>query len=724
MIAQVTFGAPVVLWGALAAAGPILIHLILRTRAQLTPLPTVRFVIQTQQQTKTRQRLRHLLLLLLRILALLLLVGALARPRLATRAFSAPTRAPTEAIFCLDDSASMRYRSQEQTCFDRARTFATTLLEDRRRFPTGSRAGLMTSSGITSARLSLDVDGLRRQADALRAGYHGRGVGRMLTRAAALLDSGVLDAKEIYLLTDRTRNAFQDLRNDFLRDQKDVMVYCLDVGVEQDINFALVLSEVPDRAVPVGTNVQIGFRVRPGGVPGRRSVEILIDGRPRWRSGPMQLEARRPRSLSASLANLLPGVHQGEIRLEPADPIDVDNVRYFTVEVGARPKALLIGPAGSQVADLVAAMVAPQAVPEEARRVDLTRIDSPDPPSPPELEAYEAVVLADVAQLSPEAGERLRKFVTRGGCLVFVPGPRLDVEAPGELASLLPAPPRAVVTPDEALHITSPEADHPFLAPFGDASGLSLSEPAVRRYVRFGSPAEGSRILARLSDGSPAILTRRWGQGRTVALAFAPIRTWGEFAFDAGPMLVLLHTILGRTVAESTPPRHLTVGALAHARFASPRDPSDARPIATSISIDGLTERRRWQRPIEPDTGRVPLVTESPGHYVVGRDNEGGTPPIRYSVNVPDDESDLRRVTESDLLRRFPQGRFEIVREPEDLRPVSQRGAATHELTGWLALALLGVLIAESMLSNRFYRRPEGEDPLAAAEPRLPKDLD
>ncbi len=57
---------PLLLFAALAAGGPLLIHLMLRNRPKRQVLPTLRFLPESALQTVAMHRLKNLLLLLLR----------------------------------------------------------------------------------------------------------------------------------------------------------------------------------------------------------------------------------------------------------------------------------------------------------------------------------------------------------------------------------------------------------------------------------------------------------------------------------------------------------------------------------------------------------------------------------------------------------------------------------------------------------------------------------
>src|SRR5215208_3402604 len=114
------FLSPIFLLGAMAAALPVLVHLVRRTRAVKIQYPSLMFLRRIEQKTIRRRKLRNILLLALRCAALLLLALAFSRPY-----FTGPT--PVSAlsdrlasVILVDGSYSMRYGD----VFDRAKQAA------------------------------------------------------------------------------------------------------------------------------------------------------------------------------------------------------------------------------------------------------------------------------------------------------------------------------------------------------------------------------------------------------------------------------------------------------------------------------------------------------------------------------------------------------------------------------------------------------------------------
>src|ERR1044072_1368417 len=100
---------PIFLLGALAAAVPVLVHLVRRTRAVRMQFPSLMFLRRIEQQSIRRRRLRNLLLLALRCAALLLLALAFARPYFIGASKAAASSTQSSSVILIDASYSMRY---------------------------------------------------------------------------------------------------------------------------------------------------------------------------------------------------------------------------------------------------------------------------------------------------------------------------------------------------------------------------------------------------------------------------------------------------------------------------------------------------------------------------------------------------------------------------------------------------------------------------------------
>ena len=73
---------PFLLFGSLALAIPVLIHLVRREKSEIIPFSSLMFLLKVPKRSIRQQKIKNLLLMALRLLILALLVGAFARPYL------------------------------------------------------------------------------------------------------------------------------------------------------------------------------------------------------------------------------------------------------------------------------------------------------------------------------------------------------------------------------------------------------------------------------------------------------------------------------------------------------------------------------------------------------------------------------------------------------------------------------------------------------------------
>lgn len=151
------FTHPLFLFGALAAAVPLVLHLMNRQLPRRQLFPSIRFLRSARLPREGRRRLRDVPLLILRMLALVCLAVALARP-VRPPVPGAAASDSREVVILLDASASMAGFGSAQ----RAREQLEALLEE---LPRSARVGLLLSAREPLLRLPLESD----RAELLRA---------------------------------------------------------------------------------------------------------------------------------------------------------------------------------------------------------------------------------------------------------------------------------------------------------------------------------------------------------------------------------------------------------------------------------------------------------------------------------------------------------------------------------------------------------------------------
>ena len=123
-----------------AAAGPVLIHLLNRRRYRTIDWAAMEFLRAAIRRSKRIMEIRDLLLLLLRTLAVLLFVLAMARPFFSSSGENAYKGEPVHAVMIIDNSLSMAYKVFDKTLLELAKERAGGFIK---KLPKGSRISIL-----------------------------------------------------------------------------------------------------------------------------------------------------------------------------------------------------------------------------------------------------------------------------------------------------------------------------------------------------------------------------------------------------------------------------------------------------------------------------------------------------------------------------------------------------------------------------------------------------
>src|SRR5215472_2062149 len=336
-----SFLSPLFLLGAVAAAVPVLVHLVRRTRARRVQFPSLMFLRRIEQKTIRRRRLRNIVLLVMRCAALLLLALAFARPYFPGLSSSAAGPREVRSVILLDSSYSMLYPG----VFDRARRAARDIVGSAER---DEKMALVSFSGASDILMPFTDD--RAQANVTLDGVSpGLGTTDYL-QAIQAADSLLKDAadagrgpRRIYLISD-FQEAGWNRSAPAVKLSSGVELIPRDVSDPQPSNLAV--SEV--KSDPVIYSQKYAGKVL-----------ARIDNLDRLKKGPVETTAelrlndlvveRKQISLDAGGSatveftgfNVPEGSNRATIEIS-SDPLTVDNKYFFTIARETQTKVLAI----------------------------------------------------------------------------------------------------------------------------------------------------------------------------------------------------------------------------------------------------------------------------------------------------------------------------------------------------------------------------------------------
>jgi hypothetical protein len=520
---------PAFLLGALAIAIPIALHFLRRDVAPEVPFSAVRLLHGSPVERAPRRRLRDLLLLAARVTALALLALAFARPY-ATGAAGAGAGVHIVAI---DRSFSMTGAGR----FDEARRMAREAIDAA---PAGQRVAVLAfddRADVIAAPGS--VADARAALGDLRAGYGATRYAPVFERALELAEGR---PGRLVVVTDLQRAGWEDERRVTLPSTLDLELR--DVG-----------PPLPNLAV---VDVQVE---RERVVATVRNTGPARDGTARLRHAGAEVRAA-PFVVGADATVQVPvpwrALASGALAVSVDDPegIPADDTRYVRLDPVARGAVMVIAPAAAPQAGFYVSRALEAAFEDEGVETRVVTAQDASRLADAE-EGPPVIVLLATRGLDRRARDAMATRVRAGAGLVVAAGPEVE---PDVLSALFGwQPPLSIAEqPRASVSLAATELHHPIFRLFG---GLAANLGQVQFARAWLVKAEGWDVIARFTDGSPAVLERREGRGRVVLFASDFDRRWNDF-----PIHPVFVPFIAETVryagGEAAVMREFTVGTV------------------------------------------------------------------------------------------------------------------------------------------------------------------
>lgn len=534
----VSFLSPLFLVGAAAAAIPIAIHLFYRRAEPVIEFAAMRYLRQAPVEQSRRRRLRELLLLALRVTALVLLACAFARPYLA----GAAVASGAATVVLIDTSVSLSAPGQ----FDRARARAADVV---RAAPATHAVAVLAFANAADVVAPLSAD----RAGALAAIAQLKpGAGATRFRAALRRAGEELGGRQgrIVVVTDLQESGWDATTDGGIPDGVTVEVEAID---GPDANLA-----VTSLRVDAGEAVAVVQSFSP-----RPVTEQVVFTAEQRRLGAVPVALAPGGSAEARLP--LAGVRGGAVTasIGDRDGFLADNARHAVFDADTAVSVLALTASGH---------------PSEALYLDraLAVVNGPGGFRFRAIRAaafatfaaagnLDVIVVAGTGGLDERGRARLAQFLREGGGLLVTAGPDVDPAILAEALSGVVATGWRV-RPAAAVRFAPADGRHPVFRPFGGVG--TLGNVTFTRTALVDAP-DGARVLARYTDGTPALVEERAGAGRVLVFGSDLNYRWNDFPLQPA-FVPFVHETMRYLASARTSRSEYLVGELAGAGGATP----------------------------------------------------------------------------------------------------------------------------------------------------------
>lgn len=689
---------PAVLFAAGLAAAPVIIHLIMRTKPRRMVFPALRFVKKTHQANISKLRLKHLLLLLMRMAAIGLVAFLLARWQIPSWKAVAKNSAPVAAVVIIDNSASMTARQAGQTLLSKAKTMAGQLVEQ---LPQGSKIALLDTASSYGGEFLVDRKLIQQQASDVPVSYDSRSLAASLAKATAMLAGSDMGAKELYVITDMTGQAWRDVPGQ--KGLQGIQTVVLDCGLGEDTNIALGEIKLASTIAPVGVPVPMEVTIT-GAIGGDVNVLTELDGKP-VDQRTVRLTPGVPLALELAVRPEREGVLQGRVVLQYNDALEMDNVRYFTLEARPLPEMLL---ATDRTTDMTYFMMLNAISPGAGRTWVRCDTITAQTVTADRLDKMRVVLLADMPSLSDAEWRALAKYVNEGGQLWIVTGPLMSVQAynTNVAQQIMPVVLKSLEEMPAGVAWRGGKGDEPMLAPFRGGDNGSLADVLCKMRFQIQSVASDAQVVLKYADDVPAIVRRPFGEGSVLLWNFTP-----DPQYFSPTGLTQFAVLTQHTVRQMVGDQ----GAATAFYFGKEAE----LPLPKSMKSPVITVRRpdsQAEDPVLPDYRRGVLAVRADklGQWLV-RMNEGQQKIEKgFSVNAEPSESRLTPADAAKVTELFEPDTMRIMKEVQQIEQQRQLTSQPMDMAVPVLLALLALMMGEAFFANRFYKQASAEQPGAS----------
>lgn len=668
------FLAPWFLAGLAALSLPVWLHLLRQHKQTPQPFSSLMFFERRIQSSTKHRRLRYLLLLSLRLALLALLALTFANPFI-NRTSNTGNRRKLTAI-AIDRSFSMRYGDRLERAKAQARGIVAGLggrelgqvmaLDSHVENLTGTEAG---KSALTAAIASI-------------AASDGASSFGEFARALRVLDQNSGMQLDVHLISDMQATSlpggqgaagagtsapsFRDLA---LGAHTTLKLH--DVSTENAPNWAVEsVTTAPSVYEPKATRLTAtvaGWNTQPA----VRGVSLTLDGKV-LASKQVAVPANGRAQVEFLGFDVPYGSHRGQVQVDPHDELTGDDAFPFAVE-RKDPRRVLFLYAGGRAREAYYY----KAALESASDIGLTVQASPlEQAEGTDYSKYAFVVLSDVGDPGAKIAQALCGYVSRGGAVLIALGSNSTETGRVPLAS------ERIEEVRQTQGVGFVDSENAALAGAGRFENVQFLAAARM------TPKPGTRVLARLADGSPLLTEEAMGEGRELIFASTLDNSTNDFPLHASFLPFVVQT--ARYLAGSSDtPTSVVAGTAVTLRHTGGR-----ATAADVIGPDGQHELSLGEA-----TKATSVELRKNGFYEVQR-ADGRR--LLMAVHADRRESDLTRIPAETLELWSHTGDESRQAHSDDATSTSaERQTQPWSLWRYALLLTLGAALIESLFATR-----------------------
>ena len=618
---------PYFLFGLLAIAIPVIIHLFNFRRYKKVFFTNVRFLKEVQQETKKKSQLRHLIILALRILAIASLVFAFAQPYIPLAQNTTNPKAVNYISIYLDNSLSMQAEGGRGSLLEEAKANASEIISAYR---SADHFQLLTNDFEARHRQFVTREEFVAMLREVEWSPVARSLPEVARRQAESFSEISGASKIAYVISDFQKSTAQLALFD---PDTALNYYMVPVKSNKSDNLSIDSCWFESPVHLLGQKVKLFVSVKNNAATIAEKVPLKLSVNNTQKA--VSSFDIAPGSSAGTIITYVdkePGIHHGLIEITDS-PVTFDDKFYFSYEIKNSVPVLCINGLQSNVFlnSLLAEDSAFSFVNVSVNQVDYNSLAS-----------YNLIILNEIPEVSSGLSEELFKFVTNGGHLLIAPDEKMNIRNYQSFLTVLNSNYYTVLN-KRPQKVAELNWQHPIYSDVFESVPQNIDLPQVTTFFSMSRISRSAQdYLMKLQNGEPFLSVQDCGNGKVFLLSVPLKAECSNFPKHA----LFVPTIYKIAMMSRMQPRlYYVIGS--HQPVEVPTVPGGEKDMVLKLKNTGGNDEIIPQ--LQNQNGHITLLlndqVRTHGNYILS--NSG--PVAGLAFNYSKDESDMKCYTPEEI---------------------------------------------------------------------------
>lgn len=530
---------PLFLIGLVAAAIPVLLHLLNLRKLKNIEFSSLKFLKELQKSKIRKLKIKQIILLILRTLIIVFVVIAFSRPIIEGSIPGFETYAKSSIIILIDNSYSMDVSDEFGSRFSQAKKVAEKIINEMKEGDEAIILEMAQPYNSMQANFSKNKEILKQNLSQIKLLNYPASLDNSLKIASKYIEKANNFAKEIFVITDAQNNVFTT-EDSVKFNNKNVGVYIIPIGINSKMDFenlSIDSVEVVTKFFQVGKTIELNATVRNHSEKDVKGALIsVLFNKQKVAQKTFDIAAKSTKTIPIGAQVQNSGIISASVELEN-DAFFPDNKRYFGFIVPDKPNIAIFGDAQNNffLKTLFSSDEATKQV--NTNYYNNIQIDNID------LNKYECIIL-NYSNITENNKNRIKNYINDGGSAIIFPTDPVNenfINLMSELGiTLSTIKSHSEKSPASFVNFDNKHTIFDGLFKTG-SEGLNINQIETVKIFKILAAKSGISIIE--SQDGAFLVENQVGEGKVLYFAVSPILNWSNF-----PLTTLFPALIFRSV--------------------------------------------------------------------------------------------------------------------------------------------------------------------------------